>query len=1008
MIYSVIKENSYQDSINLMLLTNHINSLPNVEQCSIMMGTDANKDILKNTGMYHQDVDKAKPDDMVIVVKGEGEQLMEAVLMEVEDFLQDQSIKKKESGIQEVDNWEDALEALPDANLALISVPGIYAADEIENALDLGLHVFCFSDNVPLEEEVRLKAKAHEKGLLLMGPDSGTGILSNVPLAFTNVVRKGNIGIVGASGTGIQEVTTLIQKLGGGVTHAIGTGGRDLHGRVGAITMKDAILGLENHRETEVILVLSKPPAPEVRDQVVGLLHGLSKPVVALFLGESPSHHEGKIFFAHTLEEAAIAAFELSQGKALGDHYHREPKFQVDKPLYHRTIKGLYSGGTLANEAGMMMAEALGLEEEQSTEDGYILRSGGFEVLDLGDDTYTQGKPHPMMDPEIRIKMIRKFAQDPNTGVILLDIVLGYGSHGDMAGALAPAIRESLEQAEGEGRKLYFVGSLCGSREDPQDYEKALSTLQEAGVLLEESNAQAVRLALKLIGVESREQPRTFVEKVGEDLVSTSISEALEELLHAKPRVVNVGLEGFRDPIIAFGGKAIHFNWRPIAGGNKKLMRILKILNQDPNIDEQNERVIQLMEQAQPFLMDVVPAKSVIPELEGRVLLHAGPPIEYGDMTGPMQGSCIGAVLFEGWADNEEEARALLEGGGIRFMPCHHAHAVGPMGGITSGNMPVMVVKNKLDNTPAYCIMNEGIGKVLRFGAYSQEVVDRLIWMRDVLGPVLSKAFKLIPEGLNLHAIMGRAITMGDEFHQRNIAASLIFLKEMAPLITQLDVDRKDKKDVIQFLADTDQFFLNVMMAVGKATVDSARRIREGTVVTTMTRNGKDFGIRISGLGDRWFTAPVNKPDGLYFTGFSAEDANPDIGDSAIAETVGFGGMAMIAAPGVTRFVGAGGFDDALRVSNEMAKICITRNPNFSIPTWDFKGIPLGIDIRKVVATGITPIINTGIAHQKAGIGQVGAGTVRAPLECFEKALIAYGESLGIIDEESDHREEEI
>ena len=218
MIHSVIKKNSYQDSINLMLLTNHINSLPNVEQCSIMMGTDANKDILKNTGMYNQDVDKAKPDDMVIVVKGEGEQLMEAVLMEVEDFLQDQSIKKKESGIQEVDNWEDALEALPDANLALISVPGIYAADEIENALDLGLHVFCFSDNVPLEEEVRLKAKAHEKGLLLMGPDSGTGILSNVPLAFTNVVRKGNIGIVGASGTGIQEVTTLIQKLGGGVT----------------------------------------------------------------------------------------------------------------------------------------------------------------------------------------------------------------------------------------------------------------------------------------------------------------------------------------------------------------------------------------------------------------------------------------------------------------------------------------------------------------------------------------------------------------------------------------------------------------------------------------------------------------------------------------------------------------------------------------------------------------------------------------------------------------------
>jgi hypothetical protein len=318
------------------------------------------------------------------------------------------------------------------------------------------------------------------------------------------------------------------------------------------------------------------------------------------------------------------------------------------------------------------------------------------------------------------------------------------------------------------------------------------------------------------------------------------------------------------------------------------------------------------------------------------------------------------------------------------------------MGGITSGNMPVVVVENKQDGTSAYCIMNEGIGKVLRFGAYSQEVIDRLTWMQNVLGPVLSKALQTIDGGLNINVIIAKAITMGDEFHQRNIAASLIFLKEITPAIIQLDIEDAQKKEVIEFLAKTDQFFLNIMMATSKSMVDYARKIQEGTVVTTMTRNGRNFGVRISGMGDEWFTAPVNTPDGLYFTGYSAADANPDIGDSAITETVGVGGMAMVAAPGVTRFVGAGGFEDALRVSNEMEEICITHNPNFSIPTWDFNGSLLGIDIRKVVETGITPVINTGIAHKEAGVGQIGAGTVRAPLACFEKALIAYAQSLGI------------
>lgn len=996
MITTVIKKNAYQDSINLMLLTNRINALPDVIRSSIMMGTDANKDIYRSSGLFTDEVALANPNDMVIVVESEDERLMDVVLKEADTFLNDLSVKKEQNAVKEVHSWDEALKQLPEANVALFSIPGEYAAAEIEKALEAGLHVFSFSDNVSLEDEICLKKKAQEKGLLLMGPDCGTGIISSIPIAFTNVVKPGNIGIVGASGTGIQEVTTIIDRLGGGVIHAIGTGGRDLNERVGAITMKDAIAALDKHDPTDVIVVISKPPAKEVRDEVVELLQNVSKPVVAVFLGEKPDSYEGNVYFAHTLEETAQIAVDLANGQAVKSNYCTPVEAPIDHSLSEeKTVKGLYSGGTLAAEAGMMISEALNLGGLIKKE-GYILDEQGYVVIDLGDDIYTQGKPHPMIDPEARIRVIKECIQDPDTGVILFDCMLGYGCHPDMAEALAPTIRETLAAAKKEGRELYYVATVCGTRQDPQNYDKAVETLKSCGVLVESSNARAVRLALKLKGLSCDEADKPMRPYEGKKAQCPRVSEAVMDLIQTKPRIVNIGVESFNDSIRKYKGTSVQFTWKPAAGGNKQLIYILNELNKIREINEANEKVITRYRDAQPFLIDVVPAGSVIPELNGKVLLHAGPPITYTEMTGPMQGSCVGAMLFEGWAKDEADARCQLETGEVRFIPCHHAHAVGPMGGITSHNMPVMVVENRLDGTRAYCIMNEGIGKVLRFGAYSQEVVDRLTWMEKVLGPVLSAAIRSREDGINLNVIIARAVTMGDEFHQRNIAASLIFLKEVAPLIVALDWDQKEKQEVINFLAKTDQFFLNVMMAIGKSMADCARKIQEGCIVTAMTRNGRNFGVRISGMGDQWFTAPVNMPKGLYFTGFIAEDGNPDIGDSAITETVGVGAMAMIAAPGVTRFVGAGGFEDALQVSNEMERICVTHNPNWTIPTWDFKGTVLGIDIRKVVETGITPLINTGIAHKQAGIGQIGAGTVRAPLACFEKALIAYAEKLGI------------
>lgn len=999
MLNTVILKNNYQDSINLMLLTNTINDLDGVTMSQIMMGTDANKDILNNTGLLTPEAEAASPNDMMIVVDSEDEQIMEEVLPAIDTFLADLSAKGDDKEKPAAASWQEALTALPDANVALFSIPGEYGAAEMEKALKNGLHVFSFTDNVAIEDEVRLKKLAHEKGLLMMGPDCGTGIISSIPIAFTNVVSPGNIGVVGASGTGIQEVTTIIDRLGGGVVHAIGTGGRDLSDKVGAITVKDAIVALENHEPTDVICVISKPPAKEVRDEVVQLLQSISKPVVAIFLGEKPEAHEGKVYLAHTLEETAQIAVDLANEEAVKRNYFTK----LDKPNVStldkdKVVKGLYSGGTLAAEAGMLISEALNLEGLVKQE-GYILHSHGYDVIDLGDDIYTQGKPHPMIDPEVRIQKIEEYAEDEQTGIILFDVVLGYGAHEDMVGALLPAIEAAQTKAKTAGGDLYFVATVCGTTKDPQNYQDAVDRLKAAGVYVAESNAKAVQLALLLKGVEMSEADKAVEDYTGTTIDVPTVSEQVMELLTTKPRIINVGLQSFNESILQYGGQTEQFNWRPRASGNKKMIRILDALEDfEDQITADNQEVTDKIKNAQPFLIDVVPAKTVIAELneQQKTLLHAGPPIKWSEMTGPMQGSCIGAALFERWATNEEEARRLLESGEVRFMPCHHVQAVGPMGGITSANMPVFVVENRLTGNRAYCILNEGIGKVLRFGAYSQEVIDRLDWIKDVLGPTIAKALQLTEEGINLNVLIARSITMGDEFHQRNIAASLNFLKEISPLIIQTDIPEDQKYEVIKFLADTDQFFLNIMMATGKAIVDGARSETKGTVVTTMTRNGVNFGIRIAETEDEWHIAPVNTPKGLYFTGFTEADGNPDIGDSAITETVGVGAMAMVAAPGVTRFVGAGGFEDALETSNEMAKICLGHNSTFSIPTWDFQGTCLGIDIRKVVETGITPVINTGIAHKEAGVGQVGAGTVRAPLGCFENALTAYAKKLGI------------
>jgi len=318
----------------------------------------------------------------------------------------------------------------------------------------------------------------------------------------------------------------------------------------------------------------------------------------------------------------------------------------------------------------------------------------------------------------------------------------------------------------------------------------------------------------------------------------------------------------------------------------------------------------------------------------------------------------------------------------VKFAPNHHFGAVGPMTGITTRSMPLLVVENRKFGNWAACTINEGLGKVMRFGGNDAEVLARLAWLRDEFGPVLGRALRAV-EGIPLNPLIARGLTMGDEMHQRNVACTSLLMRMLAPRLA-------GSVKALEFVGANDQFFLNIAMAMGKSILDPARGIAGSTIVTTMARNGTDFGIRVAGQGDTWFTAPVEMPQGLYFPGFSAADANPDMGDSAILEAVGLGAFSMAAAPAVAGFVGAGGFREAVATTRAMSELAAARHPQWRIPVLEFAGAPIGIDVRRVVETRIAPAINTGIAHKRAGVGQVGAGVARAPLACFDKALDAF------------------
>lgn len=571
-IKAQIRSGAYYDSAFLMQMQRSLSDAPGIQDAGVMMGTDTNKEILARIDLVNAEVNAAKPDDLIIVVRGDDEKTAEAAFTRFDELLTQRKVTTDQE--YRPQSLESAVQMQPDASWVLISVAGRYAASVSRDALHFDKHVFLFSDNVSVEEEIELKTSAMQKGLLVMGPDCGTAIIRGVGLGFANKVRLGPIGVVAAAGTGLQQVSSRIHQLGSGMTYGIGTGGRDLSEKVGAMTFRMGIDVLSRDDETKVIVLVSKPPAPKVAEDVLRLARLAGKPVVVNFIARSPSARQmDNLYFAASLDDAARIAVELAKG---GKTAAAAEDFDLKRfAPGQRYLRGLFSGGTLAYEAQFILKDYLPVVYANAPINKELkmtnsLVSQEHSIIDLGEDEFTVGRLHPMMDNELRIRRLLEEAKDPATAVIMLDVVIGYGSHPNPASELADAIKEGKEIAKKAGRYLEVVAVVTGTDEDPQNMEEQIRLLKNAGARVETDNEVMVRYAGRLLRA---------LNKTGEEKPQTGKPVDLE-VLRRPLAAINVGLESFQENLVTQGVPALQVDWRPPAGGNEKLMAILQRMKQ--------------------------------------------------------------------------------------------------------------------------------------------------------------------------------------------------------------------------------------------------------------------------------------------------------------------------------------------------------------------------------------------------------------------------------------------
>lgn len=569
-IKTEIRSGAYYDSVVLMQLQRSLSEQPGVLDAGVVMGTDANKDVLAQSNLLVDEVKGAGANDLVIVVKGEDESSAQTALGKVDELV----AARRSGGVDKEyrsQSLESAAKKLPTAQWVLVSIPGRYAADVTRQALGLDKHVFLYSDNVPLKDEIALKQEAARKGLLVMGPDCGTAIVNGIGLGFANKVRRGPIGIVAASGTGLQQVSVRIHQMGGGLTNAFGTGGRDLSGDVNAITARQALDLMSRDPDTKVIVLVSKPPSSKVAGELIEAARLVGKPVVVNFIGYPTAMRKmDNVTFVTTFDETAELAVQLSKA---GDHKDLGGGLNIGRfSSGQRYLRGLFSGGTLAYEAQLILKDYLPavysnapLEKDLRLADSLVSKE--HTLIDLGEDEFTVGRLHPMMDNDLRIRRLEKEAGDPEVAVILLDVVLGFGAHPNPASELAPAIAKARKITEDGGRYLEVVAVVSGTDEDPQDMTAQIQMLKDAGAIVETSNDVAARYVGRLLRAIGEKDASAAEHPMASVNLST-----LKQPLAA----INVGLESFTESLAAQGAEVIQVDWRPAAGGNEKLMGILE------------------------------------------------------------------------------------------------------------------------------------------------------------------------------------------------------------------------------------------------------------------------------------------------------------------------------------------------------------------------------------------------------------------------------------------------
>lgn len=563
MIHAFVKKGCFQDSVSLMLISRKLSDTPEVDEVSVMMGTPANKLLIAATGFWAPIFDTATANDICVAIKSESQNNLITVKIGTEldaalnNLSESQGTSKNR--LQKARRWQSALDKLPDANVVLISIAGEYAAELSNLALDNHKNVMIFSDNVTLEDEIKLKQKARANGLIVMGPDCGTSMIAGTPLAFANVLPHGNIGIIGASGTGIQELASQIALLDHGITHALGLGGRDLTAEVGGISALSALNMLANDPETQVITFVSKPPDAAVRQIILTAMQAIAKPIVALFLGSysKDGDVDKNIYLANTLDQAARIACQLSNIEM-----HRTDLLAANQlpniPLSNK-ISGLYTGGTLAAEMALLLASKLKIKLDPQHDQGVMLNADGHKIIDLGDDFYTMGKPHPMIDPTTRTQQILALASQQQIGVLLVDLVIGYGAEADPASSLAAAVID-LRRARPD-YPIAVIATITGTVQDPQNRDLQQNILKHAGIIIAHNLPEAAHLAVSLINL--RDPPLNLPQK----------SDLLKGV-----KVINAGLRRFADDLHASGSTVVHYQWAPIAGGNLVLQNLLKKL----------------------------------------------------------------------------------------------------------------------------------------------------------------------------------------------------------------------------------------------------------------------------------------------------------------------------------------------------------------------------------------------------------------------------------------------